>query len=233
MSKKIKQKQADTGFEGIEQVLTRSEQFIEDNQKRLTQIVIGLVILVLIVISARKFYFTPLAEDAARDMFMAEKFFEKDSFNLALNGYGTYPGFLQIIEDYSITKTANLAKYYAGVCYLHLEDYDNALTYLNKFRTKDPLVGSAWCSALGDAYAELELYEQAIKTYMRGADKFANNFTTPILLQKTGIVYEELGDYQNALETYRKIEYKYPDSPEGRDIRKYISRAEIMLGSNN
>ena len=233
MSKKVKPNQSDTSFEGIEQVLTKSEKFIEDNQKRLTQVVLGIVVLVLIIIGAKRFYFTPLAEDAARDMFMAEKFFERDSFNLALDGYGTYPGFLQVMEDYRVTKSANLAKYYAGICYLNLEDYESAVQYLSKVKTKDALVGAALSSSLGDAYSGLEDYDKAVKSYLRGAEKFANNFSSPILLQKAGIVYEEMGDYTNALASYRKIELNYPNSPEGRDINKYIARAEVMLGSNN
>ena len=233
MSKKIKPKQSDTGFEGIEQVLTKSEKFIEDNQKRLTQVVLGIVVLVLIIIGAKRFYFTPLAEDASRDMFMAEKFFERDSFNLALNGYGTYPGFLQVIDDYRMTKSANLARYYAGICYLNLEDYESAVQYLGRFKTKDALVGSSLHSSLGDAYSGLGDYPSAVRSYLRGAEKFANNFTSPLLLQKAGIVYEEMGDYRNALAAYRKIELNYPDSPEGRDIRKFISRAEVMLESSN
>ena len=36
------------------------------------------------------------------EMYYAERFFEIDSFNLALNGYGTYPGFLNVIDDYGI-----------------------------------------------------------------------------------------------------------------------------------
>ena len=232
MSKKVQQNQKDTGFEGIEQVLTRSEKFIEDNQKRLTQAVFVIVILVLVIIGAKRLYFSPLSEDAARDMFMAERFFERDSFNLALNGYGTYPGFLQIIDDYGITKTANLAKYYSGVCYLHLGDYENAVNYLSRFKTKDPLVGAACASALGDAYSEMEMYDQAVKTYSKAAENFANNFTSPLLLQKAGIVFEQTGDYKKALETYKKIELTYPDSQEGREIRKYISRAEVMLKTN-
>ena len=233
MAKNIKPKQTDTGFEGIEQVLTKSEKFIEDNQKRLTHVVLGIVVLVLLIIGSKRFYFTPLSEDAARDMFMAEKFFERDSFNLALNGYGTYPGFLQVMEDYRITKSANLAKYYAGICFLNLEDYESAVQHLSKVKTKDPLVGAALSSSLGDAYSGLGDYTRAVRSYIRGAERFANNFTSPILLQKAGIVYEEMGDYSNALATYRKIELNYPNSPEGRDIRKYISRAEVLLGSSN
>jgi len=232
MSKKVKQKEKDTSFEGIEQVLSKSEKFIEDNQKRLTQVVLGLVIVTLLVIASKRFYFNPLAEDASRDMFMAEKFFERDSFNLALNGFGTYPGFLQIIEDYSVTKSGNLAKYYAGICYLQMGDYESAIQYLKRFKTKDVLTGSTWLGAIGDAYSGLGEYDQAAKYYLRGVEKFPNNFSTPILLQKAGIVYEEMKDYRNALDIYKKLELSYPDSPEGRDAKKFISRAEIMLDNS-
>ena len=51
----------------------------------------------------------PKNEEAAADMYYAERFFEMDSFNLALNGYGTYPGFLNVIDDYGISKSAKIA----------------------------------------------------------------------------------------------------------------------------
>ncbi len=41
MSKKKNVKQTDKNLEGIEQALTRSEQFIEDNQKVLTYVLGG------------------------------------------------------------------------------------------------------------------------------------------------------------------------------------------------
>lgn len=229
MAKKDIKSQSDTGFEGIEQVLTKSERFIENNQKRLVNIVLGIVIAVLVVIGVKRLYLIPMADDAARDMFMAEKFFDKDSFNLALDGFGTYPGFLQIIEDYRFTKSAKLAKYYAGVSFLRLGDYESAVSNLRSYRTKDILVGAAWSSSLGDAYSGLEDYSSAAKSYLRGASKFENSFSSPILLKKAGIVYEEMGDYPEALSVYKQIFQKYPESQEGRDIQKYIARAELML----
>jgi TolA-binding protein len=46
------------------------------------------------------------------------------------------------------------------------------------------------------------------------------------MLKKLGIVYEELGQLDQALETYRTIESLYPGSPEGNEIKKYIGRVE-------
>ncbi len=229
MAKNKNVKQTDKNLEGIEQALTRSEQFIEENQKILTYILAGIVLVLLIIIGGSRYYLKPLNEEAAADMFYAERFFEIDSFDLALNGYGTYPGFLNIIDDYGITKSAKVARYYAGVCFHQLGDQESAIEYLDKFKTKDLLVGAAKYSTMGDAYVELGEFQKAESAYRTGIDKYENNFSSPIMLKKLGILYEEMGDLDSALETYRSIEIAYPDTPEGREIKKYIGRVESKM----
>ena len=192
-------------------------------------ILIGIVAVILIIIGAKRFYIEPRETDATNEMFMAEKFFERDSLALALNGYGTYPGFLQIIEDYGFTKSANLAKYYAGVCYLRLGDYQNAVSKLKEFKTDDLLVGSAKYSSLGDAYSENAEYEIAARYYMEGAEKYQNNFSTPVLLKKAGLVYEEIKKYDQSLEIYQRIKREYPTTSEGREMDKYIARVKEKI----
>jgi tetratricopeptide (TPR) repeat protein len=230
MSAKTNKEQQDAGFEGIEVALTKTERFIEKNQKILLYIVSGVVLVVLLVIGTKRYYIVPREENASKEMFMAEKFFDKDSFNLALNGYGTYPGFLQIIEDYGITKSARLAKYYAGVCYLNMGDYTNAITFLNKFKTSDILIGASKYSSLGDAYSGDVKYAEAASAYIKGAEKFENNFSSPILLKKAGLAFEELLQFKKAHEVYTRIKQSYPDSQEGREMDKYIARVESKAG---
>jgi TolA-binding protein len=82
---------------------------------------------------------------------------------------------------------------------------------------------------MGDAYVELGDLEKAVDTYKQGIDKFENNFSTPILLKKLGIVYEELGNLDQALVTYQTIESIYPETPEGREAKKYIGRVESKM----
>jgi len=229
MAKKPNVKTTDKNLEGIEQALSRSEQFIEENQKILTYILGGIVLVLLIIIGGNRYYLKPLNEKAAADMFYAERFFEIDSFNLALNGYGTYPGFLNVIDDYGITKSARLARYYAGVCYHNLGDQESAIEYLEKFKTGDLLVGAAKYSAMGDAYVELGELKKAETSYRTGIEKYSNNFSSPIMLKKLGILYEEMNELDRALETYRTIEKEYPDTPEGREILKYIGRVESKI----
>lgn len=229
MAKKSNVKHTDKNLEGIEQALTRSEQFIEENQKILTYILAGIVLVLLVIIGGNRYYLKPLNEEAAADMFYAERYFEIDSFNLALNGYGTYPGFLNVIDDYGITKSAKIARYYAGICYQQLGNHEMAIEYLSKFKTTDLLVGAAKYSTIGDAYVELGELQKAEASYKDGIDKFENSFSTPIMLKKLGILYEEMGELDKALETYRTIENNYPETPEGREILKYIGRVESKI----
>ena len=72
----------------------------------------------------------PRAEKAAAMMFVAEQQFAGDSFALALNGDGNFAGFLEVIDRYGSTDEGNLARHYAGICYLRLGEYQQALDYL-------------------------------------------------------------------------------------------------------
>jgi len=231
MAKKKDVAQADKSLGGIESALTRTEQFIEDNQKLLINVLIGILALVLLIVAGNRYILKPKNAEAAEAMYMAERFFERDSFNLALYGYGTYSGFLDIMDDYSITKSAKLSKFYAGVCFKEIGDFDAAEEYLSKFKTKDLLVGATALSSLGDVYAELQEYDKSLKAYLTAADKYENTFTTPIILKKAGIVYEADGDLEGALKVYNRISSEYPNSAEGREIKKYIGRVEAKIST--
>jgi tetratricopeptide (TPR) repeat protein len=230
MSKKTNQAQTEKGLEGIESALTRTELFIESNSKTISIVIFAAVLVVVAFIGIKRLYLKPLEEEAASQMFMAERFFDRDSFNLALNGYGTYPGFLAVIDDYGITKSANLASYYAGICYLKLGDFNNALEYLEKFNTKDLLLGAAQYGAIGDAYAELDELGKSLAAYRKGIESYSNDFSTPFLLMKEGILFEKLGEFGKAAESYKQIKREFPESTEARDIDRYIARAELRAG---
>lgn len=221
----------DKNLEGFESALTRSEQFIEDNQKILTAIVLGALVVVSGYLAFHKFYAEPKEDEARANMYVAETYFQKDSFNLALNGDGNYDGFLDIIDEYGVTKSANLAKYYAGVCYLHLGDYEEAIKYLNKFSSNDLMISSVAIGAIGDAYAELGKNKQAISNYEEAAHKTPNSFSTPLYLNKAAQLYEEEGNFNKAVELYEAIKKDYPQSQEGRSADKNIARAKILANN--
>jgi len=228
MSKKKKKEKTPDNIEAVESVLSRSEQFIEDNQKTLTTIVLIAVAIVGIYLAYQKWYLAPLEEEANSQMYVAEQYFERDSFNLALNGDLNYPGFLEIIEDYSSTKAANLANYYAGISYLQLGQFDNAIDYLSEYNADDQTLKPMSLGGIGDAYYELKDTEKAIEYYKKAGTYNKNEFISPIYLLRAGQAMESIEDYKGALEQYKLIKEKYQNSSEGRVIDKYISKAEIL-----
>jgi tetratricopeptide (TPR) repeat protein len=118
---------------------------------------------------------------------------------------GNYGGFLSIIDDYGWTKTANLSKYRAGLCYLHLGEYDNAIEYLEKFNGKEPITTAAAYSALGDAHAEKNEVDKAISYYKKAAEKVGNNDFAPRYLLKAGNYLMMQGKKEEALEFFMKV----------------------------
>ncbi|PKP01569.1 MAG: tetratricopeptide repeat protein [Bacteroidetes bacterium HGW-Bacteroidetes-9] len=212
----------------VEEALSKSEIFIEKNQKVLTIILGSIALLVLAFFGFQRFYLIPQEKEAQSQMFMAEKYFEQDSLKLALNGDGNYVGFLQIIEDYGMTKSAKLANYYAGIIYLNEGKYQEAIDHLEKFTIKDEMVSPMAKGAIGDAYMEMGKGDKAAEYYLKAADLKKNDFTTPVFLQKAAWAFEDLGKKEDALKTYERIRVEYPRSAEARDIEKYITRLKAQ-----
>jgi len=228
MSKKKNTKKADN-FQEVESALTKTEQYIEENQKTLSTIVLILIAIVAGYFAYMKFYVKPLEEEAASQMFVAEQYFEKDSFNLAINGDGNYLGFIDIIDEYGVTKSANLANYYAGISYLKLGQYEEAIDYLKDFDSDDQIIAPIALGAIGDAYSELGDNDEAISYYLKAAEKNSNKFTTPVFLMKAAKVYEADNNYKESLEIYNNIKDNYPTAKQARFIEKYIKRAELNI----
>jgi len=86
------------GIKNVEQTLTKTEQFLEENYKPL---LIGLGILVVIVgiFWLGRMYIIKQNDEAQAQMYQAQRYLELDSLNLALNGDGNYLGFIDIAKE--------------------------------------------------------------------------------------------------------------------------------------
>jgi len=228
MAKDKKNAQVDN-LKEVETALTRTEQFLESNSK-LIGIVVGSIVVVAVgYLGLNKFYLEPRQTEAQEQMFMAQNYFEKDSFNLALNGDGNNPGFLDIIDDFGSTDAGNLSCYYAGVSYLNMGQFDNAISYLKKFDTEDLLLGPISIGAQGDAQLELGKSDKALDLYTEAYKMNENELTAPIYMLKAGELLESLSKQEEALKIYEVIKQKFPESTEGRSIDKYIARAKAKI----
>jgi len=225
----VKNKKEDNpqGIKNVEQTLTSTEQFLEENYKPLL-IGLGVVVVLVGLFWLGRMYLGKQNDEAQSQMYQAQKYLEVDSINLALNGDGNNLGFLDIAREYKFTSAGNLAKYGAGICYLHLGNYEEAIDFLNKYSKKDKVIGSIAIGATGDAYVELGDVEKGISKYLEAADFAGNSFNTPLFLMKAAELYEMNGKYTDALKLYQQIKDEYPGSTEGSSIEKYIARAKLL-----
>jgi len=228
----VSQSQPASSDSNVEEVLTRTEQFIEQHQKKLTAAAIALIVLIAGIYLVNRYYLKPREEAAQADMFTAQNYISIDSFKLALHGDGvSYLGFLEVAEEYPFTRASKLARYYAGICYLKLGQHDEAIEQFEKCRLKSPLITPMCLGNTGDAYVEKGDLEKAVLYYRKAAGYSDNDLTTPMFLMKAGKVYEQLKDYEEALKMYKKIQTEYSRSLQARMIEKYIARVETLLAN--
>lgn len=226
MAKKNKQ-ESPQSLKNVEETLSKTEQFLENNYKPLL-IVLGIIVGLVALFWLGRMYLTSRNNEAQSQMYQAERYLEIDSLNLALNGDGNYLGFIDISKDYKFTNSGNLARYSAGICYLRLGQYEEAIEYLNKYSKKDKVLGSLAIGATGDAYVELGDIEKGIAKYMEAAEFAGNSFNTPLFLMKAAEIHELEGRYDEALNLYLRIQDEYPESTEGQSIEKYIARVKLL-----
>ena len=222
--------QKDEPIVDVQETISKAELYIEENKKSLSIILGAVVVLVGGYFAWTKLYLAPLEEEARGQMFMAERYFEKDSLDKAINGDMQFDGFKKIIDDYGLTTSGNLAHMYLGLCYLHKGQFEDAVKELKEYDGNDMMLGSIAIGAIGDAYSELGKTDDAIDQYLKASGENKNNFTTPIYLMKAATLYEMLGKYKDALKIYQQLKTDFPEAREGREVEKYISRAKAKGG---
>ncbi len=229
MSKKVNPSTAGQDMSNVGEILSRSEQFIDKYKKQLIFGISAVVLIVVVILGVKHLYLAPKERNAEIAIYKGEQYFANSQWDLALYGDSVdYVGFIAIIDDFSFTKTANLAHAYAGISYYHKGEFDKALEQLKKFGTDDKMVSPAITGLIGDCYVDMGKVKEGIDYFMKAASKADNNLISPVYLKKAGIAYDSLGEYKKSIEVYNSIKVKYPTSQEASDIQKYIDRAEAL-----
>ena len=212
----------------IGESISKTEEFLNKN-KNLIYILSGSLILLFILFSTYNFIKDNQNIEAQEEMFQAVYYFEQDSLVKALNGDGNNYGFLEIIDEYSLSDAANLSHYYAGVSYLKLGNYNNAISYLLPYSSSDLLLQARAYSLIGDAYVELQNYNNAIKYFKLASSNNPNEYFTPKYILKLALVYEKIDDLNSAINSYDQIIDEFKDSPEFQISLKNKSRLEGLI----
>jgi tetratricopeptide (TPR) repeat protein len=203
-----------------------AQSIFEKYKKPLTYGGIALLVLILGTV-AWKYYNGNNHKKALTAMWHAEQMFEKDSFALALNNPGGgFEGFQGIISKYGSTSAGNMARYYAGICYLNLGKFDDAIKYLEDFSPAGAISPTMKYGALADAYSEKKDMAKALKYYKEAGTSGGIDELKAMYLKRYGMLSESQNDASSALNAYKEIKEKYSTTTDGRDIDKYIARAE-------
>ena len=214
----------------IENALSKWEQILEKNGKKLLIALLAVVAVVGAFFAYQNLYKQPLSNQAADAMFSAQKAFQQDEITIALNGADGNEGFLQIAQNFSGTPQANLAHHYAGICFLQMGEYQNAIEQLEKYKhTKNTLGNILYAQNLGltgDAYAQLEQLDNALEAYKKAANVSDNVATTPTYNHKAAIILCTQNKYAQAVILFEQIKKQFPNAIESRDIDKYIEMAK-------
>ncbi len=231
-------------LEGADDIVIKSEKFLEKYQNKIFA-AIGLIALAVV---GYYYYHTnvvvPKRMEAANEMYVAQSLFEKavnetdpaikkDLFQKALEGSEGKYGFLDIIDEYGGTPSGKLARYYAGVAYYHLGEFDKAISELGKFKTKDEILQPLAYGVIGDSFLQLDQPEEALEYYEKASGFSSNDFTTPMFLMKAGktalALYKDKGekDYLDKAEKYfRRVVEDFPKSVYVEDAKIYLAEAQ-------
>ena len=223
-------------FESLDSTANKSEQWILKNQNKIFSVIALISLSVLSYLGYQRFISEPKETEAISELNQAQYFFElalvsneSDSlFNLALNGGEGKYGFLDIVDEYSGTKAANLANYSIGMSYLNLKEYDKAIVYLEKFNSDDILLKSISLGTIGDCFSELNQPEEAYEYYQKAFKHNENIYTTPKYLFKAALIGSELGEYRSAINYLNRIKEDLPDSYESSLVEVQLGRIENL-----
>lgn len=222
-------------FSTLDESASKTEAWVQKNQNFILGAISVIAIGVLGYLGYNEFIQKPKEASAANELFYPQQYFDqaltnetaKDSlFTLALNGAEGKFGFLDIIEEYKGTKAANLARYSAGMTYLNLQQYDEAIDQLDGFTSSDAILSAMAKGGIGDAFSQLNQKDDALDYYERAIAESDNEYTAPRFLFKAGVLALNLEQKDKALGFFERIQNEYEDSQEANGVEVLIGLAQ-------
>ena len=216
------------GQESLGQAMNKTELFLERNGRTMSYVILALFLLAALIYGYRAMIVAPHAEKAAAMIAQAQSRFESETpdYELSLLGDANGAGFLEVIEQFGGTPSGNLAKHYAGICYLRTGDLENAAAYLAKFSPVSGIPGAIINAQnfglQGDVAVEQQDYAKAVKFYNKAVKASDNNLTAPMYLRKAALAEQALGHAAQAAALLEQLLASYPMSMEAREAEKLL-----------
>ena len=212
----------------VAEAVSKTEQFFQENGKKVVIAVVAIVVGAVAGYLYKSLVIDANAEKASELIIEAQDRFgvQNPDFALALNGDENGAGFLDVVEQYGSTAAGNLAKHYAGICYLRLGDLESAEKYLSMYKSVNELgaevVNAQNLGLRGDIAVEKGEYEAAVALYKKAVAASENVYTAPLFLYKQLLAYVALGNKAEAQKCYDTLQAQYPMSVEAREAEKVM-----------
>lgn len=215
----------ENGLDVLDHNLKDMSRRIATNKKALYVAFGGIIVIAAITLGYIYLYRAPRAEKA----FEA---YNKVELN-ATNDSVAAKEYKKVADQYSGTDAGQVAALSAAESYYNIKNYKEAAKYLEKFSTKDEVLGANAKVLLGDCYVNMKDYKKAIDAY-DAAIRIAkgNEGIVPRVLLKEANVYDEQKKYSDALNCYLSIKKDYPQFRLGNNVSidAYIEREQARLG---
>ena len=239
-SKQIEEVQESTTaevFETLDSTASKTEEWVVRYQNVILTFIGIVAVGVLGYLGYQNYVIEPKTKEAISELNQAQFYFElavnsQDSDSLykrALNGGEGKYGFLDIIKNYEGTTAAKLATYSAGMAYLNIKDYQNAIAYLDQFNSEDVLLGALAKGAIGDAFAQMGQLEEAFDYYVTASNINNNMYSTPKFLYKAAMIGSKLGKDSQALTYLERIDKEFKESQEANMVAVQIAKLKSIL----
>lgn len=212
-----------------EQVVAKAKDFWTKYSK---PVMIASVLIILAVggfYAYQNFVKKPNEAKAADAIFKAEEYYRMDSVNLALNGDGQNWGFLKVIDKYGSTSAGNLASFYAGSCYIKLNDNEKAIKYLKKFSGDSKPIQARAYKLLGDAYGDQGKNSDALSYYKKAAAHFEADEASSAEYLFTAAYFADrvMKDTKEAIALYKELKEKFPRTQQGSEADNYLAQLGV------
>ena len=200
----------------VNEVYTKTEQFVDKNRSSLTYGIGAIAVLFLAGFGYQYLVVLPAAEKAEAATWQAENYFEMDSLDLAEYGDGFADGLQEIMATQEGTKPAMRAAYRMGLIMRNAGNFDGAIEAFADANFGDDVIGTLATGNIGDCYVELGNYIEAVSYFEDAVDQgeagLAANILAPMFLYKAALAKLELGNVTGARADLTNIVDNYEDS---------------------
>jgi hypothetical protein len=202
---------------------SKAQSFYDNNK---IAIIVGIVALIVVIGGAIGYYYYSNAQESEAQKLMAPatQDYMRGNYQEALTGSKTdfTVGFEQIIDNYSGTDAANLARYYAAVSEYHLGNAQQALDYMSEFDVPDGILGVAPLSFQGVLWTEVGNHAKAADSYVKAAEWDQNDATTPYNYLEAAHAFYDAGNQSQARMYAQIIVDEYSSSQQNAEAQRLL-----------